>query len=148
MAWIFSLWVEAETKPERNAIKAYFDQQTIHYNAREYTVQADSEGMVTVDGISRIGINSQNDADEMTAIGFQFYELLRNAPKFRYAMVGVEVDGFAFIDELREDPELYMKFKGLVIHKDLLEKLNTAHQLNPFSKDYFWNPYEGEVWSG
>ena len=65
----------------------------------------------------------------MSAIGNRFYELLKNAPKFRYAMTGVEVDGFAFIDELTDDPEFYLKFKGFVINENLYRRINGKRKM-------------------
>lgn len=146
MAWIFSLWIEAEKDSEKKSIKEYFNGRKISANSKEYTISAYESGMITVDGISRIGITSQNDADEMTSIGNRFYELLKDAPKFRYAMTGVEVDGFAFIDELTEDPEFYIKFKGFVINESLYRKINGKRKMKPFSNGYLWTPYEGETW--
>lgn len=146
MAWIFSLWVEAEKDAEKKSIQDYFDGRIITVNGKEYTLSAYTGGMVTVNGISRIGVTSQQDADEMTSIGNCFYELLKDAPEYRYALVGVEVDGFAFIDELIEDPEFYLKIKGLVINERLYHSINGKRKMKPFTDGYLWNPYEGEVW--
>ena len=147
MAWIFSLWIEAEKSSEKKAIKEYFDERKIFVNDKEYTISAYESGMITVDGISRIGITSKSDVDEMTSIGNRLYELLRNAPKFRYAMTGTEVDGFADIDELTDDPEFYLKFKGIVIDENLYKAINGRRKMKTFSEGYLWTPYEGETWN-
>jgi hypothetical protein len=147
MAWIFSLWVEAEKDFEKKAIKEYFNKRKISTNDKEYAVSAYESGMITVDRISEIGITSQSDADEMTSIGFEFYALLKNAPDFRYAMAGLEVDGFATIKELMDDAEFYLKFKGFVIKKDLYETINGKKNMEIFSENHYWNPYEGEIWN-
>lgn len=146
MAWIFSMWVEAETEPENKAIREYFDGRKISANRKEYEISAYGSGMITVDGISMRGINSQSDADEMTSIGFEFYKLLKDAPTYRYALTGVEVDGFTYIEELTEDPEYYLAFKGFVIQKELYERVQGKKKMQPFSQEYLWTPYEGEIW--
>ncbi len=144
MAWIFSLWVETETDSEKKAILRYFDGRIINIGEKTYTILAYKNGMLSVEGISKMGINSQSDADEMTAIGFQFYDLLKNAPPFAYALVGVEVDESVLMEELCEDPGFFLKIKGFVINEKLYQKINAGQYLLPFAMGYLWNPYEGE----
>jgi hypothetical protein len=81
---------------------------------------------------------------EMTKIGFEFYNLLKSAPKFRYAMVGVEVDEFRNWYELVEEPNDIQLFKGLVIRKDVYRYLGSPGILVEFKDDYLWTLYEGE----
>ncbi len=147
MAWVFSMWIETETKADREAVKEYFGGRIIATNNKKYTVCAYDSGVVTVDGISLSGITSQSDADEMTAIGFEFYELLKESPDFRYAITGVEVDGLVFLEELLEDPEFYLKFKGFVIQKELYERIAGKRKMKTFKKGYLWTPYEGETYT-
>lgn len=147
MAQIFSLWIEVEKKSEREALMEYFDKRKISVNGKGYTISAYKSGMITVDGISESGITSQSDAEEMTSLGKTFYALLKNAPNFRYAMTGVEVDGFAEIDELIDDPEFYLKYKGFVINEQLYRTINGKREMTAFSEGYLWTPYEGETWN-
>lgn len=141
------MWVEAKKDLERKRVKEFFDGKKIYANQREYTIIAYDSGLITADGISRSGINSQHDADEMTGIGFEFYELLKNAPTFRYALTGVEVDGFAYYEELVDDPEFHLKIKGFVIQKELYAQINGKRKMVSFSEGYLWTPYEGETWN-
>lgn len=147
MAWIYSMWVETETKELGKAIKDYFNNRIVKSNGREYRISAYEGGMVTVDGISRIGITSKADADEMTLIGFEFYKLLKGAPEYRYALTGVEVDGWREMKELEEDPNDILLISGFVIRKDIYEKLGSPGELSEFNSRYLWTPYEGEKWN-
>lgn len=148
MAWIFSMWIETESKEQGKAIKAHFNGHSIIANKKEYTISADISGMISVGGISQSGINSQADADEMSSIGFEFYKLLKDAPTFRYAVTGVEVDGWMEMEELQEYPEDILLIKGLVIRKDIFEKLGSPGEMVEFKPGYLWTPYEGEEWDG
>src|SRR5581483_6788453 len=112
MALWFSL--SAECGPEKAAAEAvvYHFQGLVVTRAdgSRHTCGAntffDDEGWwacVGVDGVSRSGIRHTQDAEQMTEIGFALYERLRTAPPFRYALVGVEVDGFRYFRELDDD---------------------------------------------
>lgn len=147
MAWIYSMWIETETEELGKAIKDYFNNHVIKSNGKKYKISAYESGMVTVDGISRIGITSKADADEMTLIGFEFYKLLKKAPEYRYALTGVEVDGWREMSELEEDPNDILLISGFVIRKDIYEKLGSPGELSEFNSKYLWNPYEGEKWN-
>ena len=144
MAWIYSMWIETESEEQGIAIKDYFNKHTVIANGKEYTICAYEGGMVTVDGISRIGITSKSDAEEMTSIGFEFYNLLKQAPRYRYALTGVEVDGWRDIDELKEDPNDILLISGFVIRKDIYEKLGSPGEMSEFNNEYLWTQYEGE----
>ncbi|MBI1223827.1 MAG: hypothetical protein GC192_01205 [Bacteroidetes bacterium] len=151
MALIFSMWIEAETKVDRNAILAFFNKTPVLKTSdKSYEIGAGKQGagiMVAVGGISRSGIQSEADAKEMTKIGFEFYKMLQSAPKFRYALVGVEVDEFRYWDELVNDPDGILLFKGLVIRKDLYEFLGSPGTFEAFKDNYLWTPYEGETYN-
>ncbi|MBK8499477.1 MAG: hypothetical protein IPL52_11850 [Flavobacteriales bacterium] len=141
------MWIETDGELQGRSIVKYFDGRIIHVDGKEYTIRAYMGGMVTVDGISHYGVTSQQDADEMTAIGFELYGLLRNAPAFRYAITGVEVDGSVTLSELYEDPEYWLGYKGFVIRKDIYQKTGSTRPMAQFGTDYVWTPYEGERWS-
>jgi hypothetical protein len=149
MAWIFSMWIETgEDESAGQAIRDYFDNLSIlKTDEKQYKIYTHKQGqgnIITVDRISRSGVTSLNDAMEMTKIGFEFYNLLKSAPKFRYAMVGVEVDEFRNWYELVEEPNDIQLFKGLVIRKDVYRYLGSPGILVEFKDDYLWTLYEGE----
>ena len=108
MAWIYQLWVESDQNG--NAIRDHFlSYKAIELENKTYKINASQSGvngsMISVDGISRSGINSVEDAKEMTKIGFNLYTMLKTAPLFRYAVAGVEVDGWIEM----EDEHLWQK---------------------------------------
>ena len=92
---------------QAKAIKEFFDGRKLTANGKDYRVGASAEtGKVSVGGISNSGVNSQSDEDELSALGFEFYKILKYAPpKYRYAMTGVEVDECITMKELEEDPD-------------------------------------------
>lgn len=102
--------------------------------------------MITTDGISSTGIHSKEDAEIMTKIGFEFYELLKESPNFRYALTGVEVDGWRLFDELVEFPNDFDNLKGFVMHKEIYMQINSTVKMINFENDYLWIPYEGEIY--
>ncbi len=146
MAWIYSLWVVAKNEEQVCSINEYFGSKKIIANDKEYSIKS-YDGMITVEGISRVGITSMSDANEMTNIGFEFYKLLKKVPSFQYALAGVEVDDCVSFEALREDPEYYSKVKGFVINKELYKLMGIENKMQTFSKGYVWTPYEGEHWS-
>ena len=144
MALAFSLWIESEKEEDKKAIINHFDGRIIETRGKQYPISAYMSGMVTVDGISSTGINNQQDADEMTAIGFELYRLLKKAPEFRYATCGLEVDGWATMKELEESPEDMLIMPGLVIRQDIYEALGSPGNLEEFKPGYLWLHYKGE----
>lgn len=143
MAWLFQIWIETETVEEGLSIKEYFNNRTIHANGKTYSTKWYPGGMVTVDGISTTGVNSESDALEMTSVGLEFYELLIGAPKYRFALVGIEVDGWREFKDLEEDPKDVLT-PGFVIREDLYKQLGSPGKLIEFNTGYLWTPYHGE----
>ena len=56
--------------------------------------------LVCPNNLSKSGISSEEDAKQMSEIGEFLYKLLRTAPSFRYALVGVEVELFRLESEI------------------------------------------------
>ena len=52
-------------------------------------------------GLSTSGICSEKDARQMSEVGEHLYNLLKTAPEFRYAIVGVEVELFRLESEIQ-----------------------------------------------
>ena len=98
---------------------------------------------VSVDKTGHTGLLDPEEKKIATEVGYAFYELLKNAPEFRYAMVGVEAgewaDGQDILDEKFDG---YIPQHGLVINNQI--KLNLDKPLVPFKNGYSWIPYEGE----
>jgi len=140
------MWIETDRNGDE--IRSYFSSKTINANNRNYKINAYQSGetgsMITVDEISRYGIRSNEEALEMTQIGFEFYKHLRKAPNFRYALTGIEVDGWREINELYESPNDIELMKGFVINKKLYELIKCSVKMKTFRENYLWIPYEGE----
>ncbi len=152
MALLFQLWIETGHDDTKGmAIRNYFNAKKEiitdmgHYPIKVYKSE-DTASIITVNGISQTGMHSQKDCEEMTQIGFEFYEHLRKVPTFRYALCGIEVDEWREMSELEEDPDDILLIKGFVIRKDLYNLLGSPGEMIPFTTNYVWTPYEGEVW--
>ena len=80
----------------------------------------------------------------MTAEGHRLYEALRSAPPtYRYALAGVETDGFRLFDELADEVDL-TGFPGLVVADELWQAIGRPRSFEPFAPGYRWIPYPGE----
>ncbi|MBE9237016.1 hypothetical protein IQ227_13515 [Anabaena aphanizomenioides LEGE 00250] len=160
MAWIFSLSAECGDKKSAEVLAIHFRVWFIPLETDEkYHVCVDTFQdiennwwcRVYSDNISCIGIDSVKTANLMTELGFLFYKHLRlytttlPRTKFRYALVGVEVDEFRTYSELIEDlPNL--SIPGLVLSTELTQGLETLSGFQEFSSGYIWQPYKGEVY--
>jgi hypothetical protein len=101
---------------------------------------------VCPNNISEIGIESPESAYLMTELGILFYQHLRLAPAFRYALVGVEVDKFRTHRELLEDAS-ELSVPGLVLAIEVEQDIGLSSAYRSFSPGYTWLPYEGEVYN-
>lgn len=149
MAWIFSL--SAECGPQKEAAEAvtrHFDALTVTLaDGSRFPCLADTfhDGeswwaRVGPDGVTRNGINDEREQRELTEIGFALYERLRSAPAFRFALVGVEVDGFRYFREL-DDDVVTLDFGGLVLSDAVWQHLGSPSIFVPFTLGYRWRPF-------
>ena len=84
------------------------------------------------------------NSELLTELGYELYKHLYLAPDFRYALVGIEVDGFIDYDELIVDePEEYNGFDGLVISEDIWQLPGRPDCFVKFKPGYLWIPYIG-----
>jgi hypothetical protein len=156
MAWIFSLSAECgldESKAKRFA--QYFEGVTWTLsNGHQCQCRTDifqdiDENWwcrIWPDNISEIGIESPESAYLMTELGIIFYQHLRTASEFRYALVGVEVDEFRIYSELLQDSS-ELSIPGLVLADEVWQALGLSSAYRPFSQGYVWLPYEGEIYN-
>lgn len=92
------------------------------------------------EGVSRTGIQSDDDQRVMDAIAIALYERLKTAPPFRYALVGIEIDGFRDYEELNDDVT-ELDFSGLVLSDAVWRHLGAARMFVPFAPGYRWRPF-------
>lgn len=149
MAIIFEMWVETgESKEDAINIQNYFKEVGIiktelgEYPIRTYHATLKGS-MITVEGIPTRGQYSKEIAIELTLIGFQYYRHLKDAPVFRFALVGYDVDGAYELEDFIKDPTDLIDVPGIVIRKDLYEIIGSPGNLVEFRPDYVWTPYEG-----
>jgi hypothetical protein len=156
MAWVFSLSAECgASRQDAETFRDYFqglaltlsDGKQISCSADTYFQDRDGnwwtivipEGMVIGGNYGDLTLRQKERASE---VGFLLYEHLKSAPIFRYAIVGLEVDGFLEESEFKTtDLNLY---DGIVLSKEFYERLNIQNKLEEFTADYYWRPYLGE----
>lgn len=151
MAWIFSLSVECGE--DRTAAELCAD----HFTFREacsdgsefsfscHVSNLDGIGwwcVVCTEGVSKSGITSTKDQEQMDELARLLYRHLRSAPPYRFALVGVEVDGFRTFDELDDDVEK-LDFSGLVLSEEVWRGLGASDVFVPFEPGYVWRPFTG-----
>lgn len=149
MAWVFSLSAECgPEKVEAEAVARHFDGMIVTIDdGSTFACKAgpyhDGEGWwacVCPDKVSRSGIRNEQDARQMTEIGFALYDRLRTAPPYRYALVGVEVDEFRRFSEL-DDDVVKLDFNGLVLADNVWQRLGSPGIFVPFAPGYRWRPF-------
>lgn len=155
MSWIFSLSVECGTEQtDAEHFSHYFEgvSWVISNNNQSHChtgIFQDIEDnwwcRVSFSSIGGVGIDTPETAHIMTEIGILLYQHLRFAPKFRYALVGLEVDEFRTYSELIEEASP-QSFPGLVLAETIWQKVGSPPTFRAFSSGYVWKPYEGEVY--
>ncbi|MFH7242627.1 MAG: hypothetical protein ACHWZW_07230 [Spirulina sp.] len=156
MTWKFSLSAECGLDESKAKLfSQYFDgviwtlSNGRQCQCRTATFQDIEENwwcQVCPNNISEIGIESPESEYSMTELGILFYQHLRSAPKFRYALVGVEVDEFRTYSELLEDFSA-LSIPGLVLAVEVGQEMELSPVYRPFSPGYVWLPYEGEIYN-
>lgn len=76
-----------------------------------------------------------------TIIASQLYEHLRAAPYFRFALVGLEVDGVRYYREIDEQDMVGEHFPGLVIEEAIWFRFGKQGGFVPFRVGYVWKPF-------
>src|SRR5262245_5827915 len=93
VAWIFALWAQTD---DAAAFAAHFDGATFTLaDGTTTTCEAQVFGRavwVVPSNVSRSGVRHDADAIQLTELGQHLYEQLRRAPRYEFALVGVEVD--------------------------------------------------------
>lgn len=87
--------------------------------------------------MTRTGIQNEEERALLTAIARKLYDHLRSAPPFRFAMAGVEVDGFRSIHELDADD---LRIDGLVVNEEICSQIECPDTLEAFAPGYRWQP--------
>lgn len=156
MAWIFSLSAECSSDESRAKCFAQYFEGMVWTLSNGCQCQCRAEVFQDIDenwwcrvcpkNISEIGIESPESAYVMTELGILFYQRLRTAPAFRYALVGVEVDEFRTYRELLDDSSA-LSIPGLVLAEEVGNELGASSAFRPFRPGYIWMPYEGEVYN-
>jgi len=76
----------------------------------------------------------------MNEIAVLLLDILRTAPPFRFAGVGVEVESFREFSELDQDL-IDLDFNGVVISEAIWRNLGLPSVFVPFSEGFRWKPF-------
>ncbi|MFB8788169.1 MAG: hypothetical protein U7123_04820 [Potamolinea sp.] len=158
MALIFSLSAECgSTREAAEALAKHFQDISwrlssgleSHYSTRVFPDLEDNWCcMVCPRGISESGISTPEDAYQMTELGLFLYQRLRSSPRFRYALVGIEVDEVRTYSELiTADGQADVPFDGIVLAEEIWHHIGRPVGFSNFKENYLWKPYQGEVYS-
>jgi hypothetical protein len=150
MGLFFNLFVETGNNEKDNKeLKQYFlSKGKIVTKLGPYNLNVESLynnfGItVSVKETGWTGLEGPNEKEIATQVGYQFYELLKDAPKFRYAMVGVEAGEWVDFQNIQDvNFDGYIRDHGLVLNDELSSISKTP--LTTFKKGYSWIPYLGE----
>jgi hypothetical protein len=149
MAWIFSL--SAECGPDianANTFGQHFNGFTANLrdgsqypcDVSEFRNEDAWWVRVVPQNVTRRGIENEQQRRELTEIGYALYERLRTARAFRFALVGVEVDGFRSLRDLDEEV-INLDLSGLVISEEIWRRLGSPDSFTPFAEGYVWRPF-------
>jgi hypothetical protein len=161
MAIIFELTALCASIPERDAFVRHFDalehrlvttKRTIRWVARADTLYTPFAITGRVPGLSKWGVRTVKDALEVTECGLRFYDHLRSAPPFRYAIAGWE-SGNIPPDEIVEwltpdEPGVIYPWQGstYVVDAQLFAEIGEPAGWKPFREGHWWVPYHGELY--
>ena len=164
MAYIFSLSAECGAdKTQAETFAKHFEDLSFTLvtgtfsNCRTW-IHQDKETNFGVsiipDNVTDTGIGDEKDCIELSELGLRLYKHLLNAPPFRYALAGVEVDQFNYYSNLFKSVCTYPDgrkalhgFAGLVLRKDIWQEMGEPISFYKFKKDYVWQIYKGEEYS-
>lgn len=151
MGCFFNLFVETGfSKKDCETIKDYFVSiNQLKTPIETYAIQVDKLAKdfgitVSIKETGYTGLEREGEKEIATAVGYQFFELLKNAPNFRYAMVGVEAGEWVdYQDILDVDFDGYLPSHGIVLSNELAVRID--ERFVPFKDGYSWIPYKGEI---
>lgn len=149
MAFLFQLTVECDNDHETALrVKRCLEGDTITlgggrtFYLRANDVSRDERGRWWVSVGLQDGDRFLQSSDNSTLLaeaGEKLYEKLKVVHGYRFALVGIEVFQFNDVESL---PKLLAVpgLKGLVINKELLQKLNLRKDFVEFCSGYWWLP--------
>jgi len=157
MTLYYSLFAECGTfREDAEKFRDFFANRSISGVIPEYNGE-DLDGQKTYYvWLTAPHIDNEIDleaAKVYSEFGIKMYTLLLDAPKFRFAIVDLEVDSDHLLadfigteekEKLTENPNFHL-WPGLVMDKNLAKHHipSTARNLKPFGKNYLWEPYQG-----
>lgn len=149
MALLFEIVIE------HGIHKGHAETAVQHFQGRQYTL---SDGLLTTisalvyqdlelnwwcfawpSGLSTSGVCNDKDTRQMNEMANHLYSLLRTAPDFRYALVGIEVEEFRNYSEIKGLDDLDLD--GVVISEAIWKQIGKPSHFIPFRPGYFWIPF-------
>jgi hypothetical protein len=148
VAYLFSLAVECGDEDAATACAEHFSGLAVDATVKRSSEDGAWWAVVSPDGVSTSGVTSPEVAESLTAAGQALLEHLRSAPRFRFALPGVEAFEALTLEQLDEsegsDPSFPERFDGLVVSDEVRERLGADAPFEPFAPGYSWFPYQGE----
>ncbi len=85
-------------------------------------------------------------SSELSELGNNLYDLIRDAPGYQIAVVGWDIEHLASYQELKNEWSEELAegvLDGLVLSSELKSVLPGANHFEPFDSKHFWIPYGG-----
>lgn len=108
---------------------------------------------ILVQGLPHTGV-SRDTENLFSEVGHVLFTLLKNAPSFNFALIGIEVDPETTMTDIIDGIHSYVEFgiSGIVFTTEIYEKIREKGFVDSLSKKpvnfrdgYLWLPYEGET---
>lgn len=148
MSTVFSLSAECGLE-QKNAerFSAHFPGQMVRRDGtvhplRRKVLRSGQNGfwcVVEPGGVSTRGIHCEREQEDFLELAQHLLELLKTAPAYRYAMVGVGAQQFREFNEL-EGSLSGAGTEGLVVSEAVCQMLGMNPAWVPFAAGYFWHP--------
>ena len=153
MAWVFELAVECGSERYvAAALKGHFENLSFDlkegsdgpYSILPQAITTDEEqnwwqsAICTLNGSNVV--RHSEDSSVLQKLASVFYDRLRSAQAYRFALVGVEANQFSTFTGLKT-LVTHTGLNGLVLRKDVYDLFNKPTGFECFARDYVWRPY-------
>ena len=149
MNWLYSLSIECGGEPgDADMLVRHFRDLVLSLShgvmvAVDVSRTEDGWVIVSPQGLSHSGIQSDSDARDMSRAGDGLIQHLRTVKGYRYALLGVDSAGF--IDYCDIDKHYAGDgFSGLIVSDSIWTQLGKPKTYRRFVPGYHWQPYQGE----
>lgn len=149
MGWFHGIFIYTTSLEAKKAVNKHFEQfSPLLINNQHYHLHFTSTGFIYAQGlgINNRGIDDEDEAALLNKISVVYYNILRTAPSFLYALAGLEVEEAITYNELIDDPNWMIGINGFVINNQFYQEIITPELevfdgFTDFVDGYRWIPF-------